>query len=72
VKVIPELLALHGPKNRLLVSPVDPLLTHEGAIGFPLWSVRAVDTWIDVPALKTAWDPLASPNTLNSDCDQFW
>ena len=67
----PEL-AVQGPRNRLLLSPVDPLFTHVGVIAFPFSSVTAVDTWMVVPALKTAWDPLASPKTLNSDCDQFW
>ena len=55
---------MHGPIQRLLDSPVYSLELQVAAIGDPLWSVIVVDTWIEVPALKTACDPLASPTDV--------
>jgi hypothetical protein len=51
-------------KVRLLVSPVKPSVTQEGAFVVP--SSTCVLTMIVDPLLKLACDPQPSPKTLNS------
>src|SRR5580704_7939773 len=54
---------------RLLVSAVKPSTTQEGALAVPLFTL-VLTTMVD-PVLKTAWEPLPSPKTLNSALCQF-
>jgi hypothetical protein len=61
--------AVHEPRFRLLVSPVEPAsATHVGAEVDP--SVNPTFTVTEAPLLKPAREPPASPTMLNSDSFQ--
>ena len=71
-KIISFPFGAHVPKFKLFVSAVNPFISQEGEIGFPLWSSSVLATEIDVPELKLAWDPQQKPKMLNSDCSHCW